>query len=255
MSSPLGGEEEARRAHEQLQRQIQLTTVSHVNQNSEEGTERPSSSASSTGLRWFLGPSFLRQYEETREVYLRSTRLPNSREGLLVDPGAFDNLVGQRWVERMIALGYQHHFRAIKPIGVEGVGAEAQSASELVTMNGSVRIMDGDVQPATYQAPMIPNSEVPALWGHKSLAQHRTVLDMVNRKLYMCGPGEIKFVPPPGTAIIKLELTTSGHLIMPFTEKANAKDKQSKDKLRLSFSTRLQDEASLPSADGSSPNA
>ena len=56
----------------------------------------------SPALRWFLGPAFHRDVEDMK-VFLQSTLLADC-EGLLVDPGAFDNLTGSRWVERMSAM-------------------------------------------------------------------------------------------------------------------------------------------------------
>ena len=58
--------------------------------------------------QWF-GPSYHRYQDNTSDeqlqlAFLQATRLSENREGLLIDPGAFDNLTGSRWVERMVKL-------------------------------------------------------------------------------------------------------------------------------------------------------
>jgi len=143
----------------------------------------PGASASSSdggvpdapGIQWFLGLSFLRG-SESRRAFLQSTRLEHGREGLLVDPGAFDNLVGARWVERMEKIAQEQGVEATREtlpnvIGVEGVGKEAQRAKEMTSMPGAFKTLEGTVRPARYQAPIIPDSDIPALRGHESISQ------------------------------------------------------------------------------------
>ena len=154
---------------------------------------------------------------------MQATRLSEHREGLLVDPGAFDNLAGSAWVERMAHLsklaGHNHKFITLdRPLGVEGVGAGAQEAQKAVIMTGAIKAEGMPVRIAQFEAPVLPNSEVPALWGNRSLRRNRAVLDMVNNRLYLCGPGEIQFTPPPGTQVLALETSPSGHLLLPFSD-------------------------------------
>eukprot|EP00959_Pyramimonas_sp_CCMP1952_P288771 6039152-Pyramimonas_sp.AAC.1 len=47
------------------------------------------------GLKFFVGPVFER-YDEARHVFLEATRI-DGKECLLIDPGACDNLLGDRW--------------------------------------------------------------------------------------------------------------------------------------------------------------
>eukprot|EP00973_Karenia_brevis_P049552 6875819-Karenia_brevis.AAC.1 len=46
----------------------------------------------------------------------------------------------------------------------------------------------------------------------------RAMLDMVNNKLYLCGQGQIRFTPPPGTLTFNLVESKSGHVLLPFSE-------------------------------------
>jgi len=114
-----------------------------------------------------------------------------------------------------------------KAIGVEGVGASGQIAKEETNMPCVAKDDWGHTHQINYQAPVVPDSDIPALWGQRSLEKNRTVLDMVNRKLYLCGPGRILFTPPPGTLTFNLEMSRSGHLLLPISHfLGNGKDIQ-----------------------------
>ena len=65
---------------------------------------------------------------------------------------------------------------------------------------------------------MIPNSDVPALLGNKTLKQRRALLDVAGKKLYFIGAGDYEIKLPPGSVTLNLEETDSGHLLLPITE-------------------------------------
>ena len=70
------------------------------------------------------------------------------------------------------------------------------------------------------------------------MENQRAVLDMVNRQLYLCGPGAIQFVPPPGTLKIPLIKSQSGHLMMPishFREAVRDVNLRARRRLALNF--------------------
>lgn len=188
-------------------------------------TSQPSTSSSSSS-RWFAGTVGFRTGggDEQALAYHERTRLGPCREGLLIDPGAYDNLVGERWVERQGALAQQRgrgnvtRRRMERELGVEGVGKEAQTASEQAVIPGVIRDITGHSQEATYTAPVLPDSEVPALLGLRSLQARRAILDMINGRLYLCGPGRLQLTPPPGTIVLPLESSRSGHLLLPFSD-------------------------------------
>eukprot|EP00974_Lingulodinium_polyedra_P060634 5845589-Lingulodinium_polyedra.AAC.1 len=46
----------------------------------------------------------------------------------------------------------------------------------------------------------------------------RAVIDIVNRRLHLCGPGVMKIELPPGSPIFKLEQSLSGHLPFPVSD-------------------------------------
>ena len=41
------------------------------------------------------------------------------------------------------------------------------------------------------------------------------VLDMVTLQLILCGPSDINLTPPPGTKAFQLDISPSGHLVLP----------------------------------------
>ena len=187
-----------------------------------------------SALKWFVGPVFER-YDETRQVFLEATRI-EGKECLLIDPGAYDNLVGDRWVERQGALARRALLEPSQrvmdqSIGVEGVGSNAQIAREETTMPGAAKDERGKVHQISYKAPVVPDSDIPALWGKRSLKHNRAVVDMINSKLYLCGPGRVQFTPPPGTLTFNLEDSKSGHLLLPVSHFfGNGKDKKVREK-------------------------
>ena len=50
------------------------------------------------------------------------------------------------------------------------------------------------------------------------MIRHRAVIDCAGQRMYLCGPGEIQFQPPPGTQTLRLERAPSGHIVLPISE-------------------------------------
>ena len=98
---------------------------------------------------------------------------------------------------------------------MSGFGAQECSNKAMVPMT----MATGDT--GTFQTPVIPNSDVPALLGMKTLEARRALLDIRGRKLYFLGPGEYSIQLPPGSVEVDLEKTESGHLLLPITEFKN----------------------------------
>eukprot|EP00959_Pyramimonas_sp_CCMP1952_P429240 8990009-Pyramimonas_sp.AAC.1 len=84
-------------------------------------------------------------------------------ECLLIDPGAYDNPLGDRWVERQDGNG--------KAIGVKSVGASAQIAKDEIGMPGAAKDVLGKTHQIECQAPVVPISDIPALVGQRSAQQ------------------------------------------------------------------------------------
>ena len=77
------------------------------------------------------------------------------------------------------------------PISVRGVGTGESSAQTAVRYPGALEDADGRIHAVTFEAPVVPLSDVPSILGRRSLAEHRAVLDMINMCLVLCGPGDV----------------------------------------------------------------
>ena len=164
-------------------------------------------------------------------VYHSTVRLPNGKEGLLIDCGAIDHMAGSNTVKRMAkaasAAGQGTAYSDINPISVEGVGEGASSASVQV----SVPLCLADGQQGEYKAIVVgtaaKESDLPALYGMVGLRKQAAVIDCGNNRMFFPGPGGIKYVLSPGTKVHKLEVAASGHLMLPCCEWQQAKSTSS----------------------------
>lgn len=159
-------------------------------------------------------------------IFISATRLDEDTEGLLVDPGAHDNLVGSAWVSRTMQLMQKHKYPEtvvldrIQPIGIGGVGQGSVTTSSKVR----VPIMLEDGTQATFDAPMLGDldkdlHQLPALLGLKSLEAMNAVLDMRpgQRKLYFGTSSGVTIQSGTQCKVLKLRKSESGHLMLPVT--------------------------------------
>ena len=72
----------------------------------------------------------------------------------------------------------------------------------------------------TFTAPTINHSDLPALLGLDTLRASNAVLDLRTLKLYMCGPAGAEISPGPGSREFQLDISPSGHLMLPCTNYA-----------------------------------
>ena len=75
----------------------------------------------------------------------------------------------------------------------------------------------------SYTSPFVPNSDLPALLGLRTLINHGALIDCRNKMLYLCGPGDAKIEPPPGTMVMRLEQSPSGHPLLPISDYGRCK--------------------------------
>ena len=120
---------------------------------------------------WLVQESNDTERGETHEdVFFGSSHQLNQGEAMLLDTGAWNNLVGSQWVERMDALngqaGGKGSVRSRLPhtLTLGGVGKHSQKSNHSVKVN---TFISGDT--STYEATVIDNSKLPALLGVKSL--------------------------------------------------------------------------------------
>jgi len=181
---------------------------------------RSSSTAGKGGgmFPWWESESQAKNNDATTGMsYHLRTRSKNGAVGLLIDPGAHDNLVGSITAEQMceqtgLPLEEQTMDRA-RP--VEGVGKDAQVARWAIRLSMSVHDVSGNASSATYTAPQIEGSLLPPLLGNKTLRKMQSLIDCGSGRLVLPGPGGVELKLSPGSHAYDLEFTPSGHWILP----------------------------------------
>ena len=101
------------------------------------------------------------------------------------------------------------------PLNVMGVGNGAQTCEYDACVPLALERTDGTFVKADYTAPIVENSELPMLMGLDTLREQRAILDLHSLQLHFCGPGDTKLDLPPGSDSFQLELSPSGHLVLP----------------------------------------
>ena len=96
-----------------------------------------------------------------------------------------------------------------------GVGNGSQTCAYDCMSPLGLTTVDGVPVRAQYTAPIINDSELPLLLGLQSLRENRAILDMDNLKLHFCGEAGARIEPGPGAQTFQLEISPSGHLVLP----------------------------------------
>jgi len=108
-----------------------------------------------------------------------------------------------------------------RPLGkdllVGGIGTGRNKATHEVTHYICVS-GDCGVQESTFTAPELLASDVPAVWGSKSMRDIRCIIDEANDVLYMAGPGGYKITLSPGSRRFNLFRSDGGHPMRPCSE-------------------------------------
>ena len=176
--------------------------------------------ARSSNFPWW--PSNAEQSEsESNQAYHVKTRLGANREGLLIDIGAHDNLTGDRWVERQSALAAQQglhtqYRRLERPLRVEGVGKESQECFQQAVV--PIAVMQGGMSHGTYTGTGVPNSDIPALLALGPLQKMSAIILTGTQQLILPGDGGVEIRVSPGSQVLELEPSPSGHLLLPCSE-------------------------------------
>ena len=93
----------------------------------------------------------------------------------------------------------------------------ASHGSQSCTTIGCVPVLTADHQKGFYECPLIEDSELPLLWGLRSIAEKRGVIDTYNKRIYLMGYGGYSMNCARGTRYFELETAPSGHLMLPIT--------------------------------------
>lgn len=162
--------------------------------------------------------------ESTQETYQCSeVKLADGRLALMLDIGSVGNLCGSKWAQAvaLFAKRFGRRSNSIKrdrPLSVSGVGTGAQECHYNTHVPCAIPANSGVVK-GTFKAPCVPDSELPALLGLLSLHNSRGIIDTINNRLYLVGPGDfdLEKALPPGSKMIQCEYAVTGHMMMPIT--------------------------------------
>jgi len=161
--------------------------------------------------------------EAEKSAYHVAARLPDDREGLLIDTGAFDNLTGSAWVSR-IAAAAQRRGRRIRTtrmnqaMEVLGVGKPAHEVAEEIHAPG--RLENGA---DTFRTPVVPEGDIPALLGIRSLEGFEAIIDCRRNRRRMYLGSETVVQAVDSTTTLQMYPAISEHLMLPITNCETAK--------------------------------
>ena len=168
--------------------------------------------ASNHGFPWWPAPE---------AAYHAATQLANGRLSMIVDPGAWTNLIGADLARRLTQSALRHGIRPKQvkmdqPMTIQGVGNGTQACRYKMEIPIAVPHTDGGSHQHTLTVPIVEGtgSELPGLLGLRSLESARAILDMGTQRLIFPGQGPLTMELPPGTVEIPLQKAPSGHLVM-----------------------------------------
>ena len=172
------------------------------------------------GWSWVV---MLRDTDDT-QFYLNMSK--QDSECLLVDTGAFENLVGSKWVERLENIKNRskstsrftpiHWEQLMHPVPVGGVGNDVMKAN----FRARVPIALKGGMKTIYDALYLESNNTPALLGTKALQKTNTILDLREGKLHMyCGNTSDIKIDAKGNGYQRMQLVQarSGHILLPCT--------------------------------------
>ena len=136
---------------------------------------------------------------------------------MLVDTGAWNNLVGSDWVHRMDKInsstGKEPSVKTqLKhPIRLGGVGKNTQVGTHSVKVPTTVC---GDN--SAYMATVIEGSKLPALLGLKTLKSMNAILDLRSKRVILPNtPEDASISYTSNSRVIKMEQAPGGFLMIP----------------------------------------
>ena len=201
---------------------------------------------------WWKGGSSETALTDAR-TFSSNVHLPDGRLGLLIDTGVWGNLQGEVWCKHAAAqartAGHEPEQKELsEPMSVNGVGAGSQRAVWQATIPTALTRSDGTIGMTTFTAPVVEGADLPPLLGLRSLKANRVILDLVKNELIMCGPGDCKIEPPPGSETYPLEHTPSGHLVLPISAYAKYRTQRNPQDTVTALHAQRQDQPASPSS-------
>ena len=154
--------------------------------------------------------------DKVNVMFGRSDRIQKC-EALLLDTGAYKNLVGDAWVARLDKLNAEAGLKPsgrnqlMKPLTLGGVGKDTQQADKEVVIPISV-----DGEKAVFQATLVENSDLPALLGLNTIERMNGIIDTRTKTLILPkSRDDVKISCKPGTKELQLVQAPGGYLMLP----------------------------------------
>ena len=159
----------------------------------------------------------------------------------MIDIGSRINIIGantEKTHARAInPFGQKHSYASRSPLLVKGGGKGGTSSKQIATTPIAVTEATGKVTKEVFKANVVEGSgsDLPAMMGNQSMEEKDAVIILRKGKQLMVfpGPAGYKIEWSPGTKLLPLVQTTSGHLVLPcdsFEKAITATD-------RLTFAT------------------
>ena len=150
-----------------------------------------------------------------------SISIPN-RAGIIIDPGAYTNLIGENTARMFAQLAVNHGYEPkqwkIKPMYIQGVGNGQQSCEWMISIPIACQLSINSLACCVnyFQAPVVggTGARLPALLGLKSLSALSTTLCMVEGKEALQVPVDPLSSDLSHCRTCPLAKAPSGHLIM-----------------------------------------
>ena len=137
---------------------------------------------------------------------------------MIVDPGAWTNLMGADLIRTLIQRaqknGHNPIQRKMPVMDIAGVGEGAQKCEWSVELPIASTHGDGQAHLHKISMPIVEGKsgdQLPGLLGLKSLEAERAIMDTGGQMLYFPGPGKVEISLPPGSIAIPLHKAPSGH--------------------------------------------
>ena len=173
---------------------------------------------------WHAWESYDKNHEDRVNVMFGRADRIRDGEALLIDTGAYKNLVGDRWVARQDKLNQAAGKKTSvwkdlpRPLTLGGVGANTQESTKETTVPISI----GGEQ-AVFQASLLENSELPALLGLSTLEKMNGILDLHHKRLILPkSRDDVEIKYKKGTKVLQLVQAPGGYLMLPCSPGSDA---------------------------------
>ena len=163
---------------------------------------------------------------EERSIYIapkHSTSKLGDKPTLLVDCGSVGNAIGSETASHMASVSFHKSGQKTgqrkreSPLKISGIGKGHDTCDWNCKIPIALPMPGGSSLPCTFDSPVVPESNLPALFGLRSMKSMRTIIDTTTMRLHFVGPSDydLEKLLPPGTKTLQCETSPSGHMVIP----------------------------------------